>query len=1159
SESVIVDEVVKDVKEKLKHIGSNGGIEDLLKNLKEELRLANRVLEDAEEKQLTDKDVREWLFNMKEVNYRADELTDKINYEELRCKLGGASESSTSFATFNKLVEDEITEILCKLVKLDAQKDKLGLKELPENRVSQRSYGAPLVRESEVYGRKDDKEAIMKLLLSDETCGDKIPVVLPIVGMGGIGKTTLAQLVYKDPRVKDQFQIRVWVTVSTEFDVWNITKQISKRVIKLQFDTDEVFELQGELSEALEGKKYLFVLDDVWNEEYLLWDELITPFKSGKSGSKIIITTRSSNVASTMSKVEAYNLNGLSDENCWKIFIQHAFGNEDLLNADPDLRKIGKGIVQKCKGLPLAVKSVAALLRSISSRDEWRKILENPIWDSKLPENARKVLPALWLSYRHLSPPPLKRCFAYCSIFPRDHEFDKQHLILLWMGEGLLEARGGTRMEDVGEEYFKILTSRSFFQPSDRVSAFPLPDDKSCFIMHDCVHDLATFVLGDFGFRLEENKNLHSLPSKTRHLSIMMRMFHDGQQFDGIPSANCLRTFLSLGYLGFSKLLMVAPLKLLMEEGCLRVLSLLGCWISELPDSIGNLKHLRYLDLSYTAIKELPDTICTLYNLETLLLKELPILTQLPTDICKLKHLRYLDVSRTRIKEIPDTVCTLYNLESLLLKECEELTRLPTNIGRLIKLRYLDFSGSSIRELPLHIFNMKDLQTIQPSFILGKEHADSTIKELGCFQNLHGWLCIEGLENVVDVKNVCEAKLRDKKFITELGLLWDGDSDDSMKEREILDQLQPHTNLKRLYFGNYPGTRFSNWMGDQSFSSIVEVGLYGCENCRSLWPLDQLPSLKTLWIQQSFRRVETINSEFFSNSSSSKRKPFRSLELLYLKGMYELKEWLFREGEVVFPTLKELVLNDCPELEMRLLPDCFPSLTKLEVRFCRQVMPFLIPATHQGLIFPSLQELVISFCGEQELILEGGLPSRLETINIDWCHNLKALDDNGFRLLTSLRKLEISYCKKLQCLPELPSYPFDLEIRNCPLLKSRCQENGEDWLKIKHTRLKLQFPPGESFHPRKPALPRKPPEEGSTSADLGAIGVAIESEVGRLGGSDLFSAQLAGHRPLVGDGFYDQAKTLQACQTENEQYCNHAYTDDKSNHGCFAKAMVVEQ
>ncbi|KAL5552499.1 hypothetical protein UlMin_039900 [Ulmus minor] len=385
---------------------------------------------------------------------------DKINSEELRRQLGGASESSTSFATFNKSVEDEIAAILCTLEKLDARKDKLGLKELPENRVSQRSYGTPLALDSEVYGRRDDKEAILKLLLSDETCGDKVPMVLPIVGMGGIGKTTLAQLVYNDHRVKNHFQFQVWVTISIEFNVYNITKQIFKRVASTQFDAEEVFELQLQLSKELKGKKYLLVLDDIWNEDYVPWDDLRRPFKSGKSGSKIIITTRSTTVASTMSRVEAHNLGGLSEEGCWKIFIQHAFEDEGLLNANPDLQKIVEGIVQKCKGLPLAVKFVAALLRSILGLDEWRKILENPIWDSKLPENAKKVLPALWLSYRHLSPPPLRRCFAYCSIFPKDYEFDKEHLILLWMGDGLLEARGGTRMKDVGEEYFKILKSR---------------------------------------------------------------------------------------------------------------------------------------------------------------------------------------------------------------------------------------------------------------------------------------------------------------------------------------------------------------------------------------------------------------------------------------------------------------------------------------------------------------------------------------------------------------------------------------------------------------------------------------------------------------------------------------------------------------------------
>ncbi|KAL5570760.1 hypothetical protein UlMin_020357 [Ulmus minor] len=304
SESGIVEKVVKDVQEKLKYIRSSGGIEDLLNHLKTKLRSANMVVNDAEEKQLTNQVVKEWLDVLKEFIFRADELMDKINYEELRRKLEGASESSTSFTTFNKSVEDKMAEILLKLEELIAQKDELGLKELTENIVSQRSYGAPLAFDFEVYGKKDD------------TCDDKIPMVRPIVGMGGIGKTTLAQLVYNARRVKNHFQIQVWVTLSIEFDVFNITKQIFERVTSKEFKSKEISQLQLELSKALEGKKYLFVLDDVWNEDYLLWDQLGGPFRYGKFGSKIIITTCSSKVASTMSTVEAHNLRGLSDENC---------------------------------------------------------------------------------------------------------------------------------------------------------------------------------------------------------------------------------------------------------------------------------------------------------------------------------------------------------------------------------------------------------------------------------------------------------------------------------------------------------------------------------------------------------------------------------------------------------------------------------------------------------------------------------------------------------------------------------------------------------------------------------------------------------------------------------------------------------------------------
>ncbi|KAL5560659.1 hypothetical protein UlMin_036870 [Ulmus minor] len=493
-------------------------MEDLLKRLKTKLRSANMILDDAEEKQLTNQAVKEWLDDLKEVVFRAEELTDKINYEVLRRKLEGASVSFSSFATFDK-VEQEIEEIESKVEELTAQKDKLGLKELTESIVSKRSHGAPLVLESEVYGREDDKEAIMKLMLSDENCGDKIPVVIPVVGMGGIGKTTLAQLVYNDQRVKNHFQIRVWVTISTQFDVFYVTKQIFKEVTSREFGSKELSLLQGELSMALKGKKFLFVLDDVWTEEYLLWDELRGPFKFGASGSKILITTRSSNVASTMSRVKAHTLIGLSYEFCWMLFIHHAFENEDLLIVYPEQRKIGEEIVRKCRGLPLAVKSVAALLRSIPL-DEWRLILESQIWDLKLQEHASKyVLPALWLSYRHLSL-QLRRCFAYCSIFPKDYIFYKEEVTLLWIGEGLLEPRGGTRMEDVAEEYFKTLISWSFFQLSFHYERFNV----SNFIMHDCVHDLATFVLGDFGFLLDGN--LYNLSRKTRHFSFRSKQIH---------------------------------------------------------------------------------------------------------------------------------------------------------------------------------------------------------------------------------------------------------------------------------------------------------------------------------------------------------------------------------------------------------------------------------------------------------------------------------------------------------------------------------------------------------------------------------------------------------------------------------------------------------
>ncbi|KAL5570747.1 hypothetical protein UlMin_020344 [Ulmus minor] len=527
-------------------------------------------------------------------------------------------------------------------------------------------------------------------------------------------------------------------------------------------------------------------------------------------------------------------------------------------------------------------------------------------------------------------------------------------------------------MEDVGEEYFKILTSRSFFQQSFH--------DKSKFTMHDCVHDLATFVLGDLGFRS---------PWMTRHLSFPKEKIGNTDAFN---KARNLRTFLPLE--SNKPFRDAVPLKeLLRKKECLRVLSL----------------------------------------------SQYPHIAELPDSILDSKHLRYLDLSSTSIRNVPDTICTLYNLETLLLSNCENLTWLPSEIRRLIKLRHLDFAGSPIKELPPRICELTGLQTLT-RFIVCKEH--SRIEELGELQQLHGEFEICGLENVVDVKNVYEAELREKKFLTSLGLYWDGESCDGTSEaREILEALPPHQNLKALRIYGFAGKRFADWIGHQSFGNIVEVQLSECKNCKSLPPLGQLPSLKNLQIS-GFKTVETIGPEFYSDGSST-TKPFGSLEVLRFEDMAIWEEWLFPK-DLVFQSLKELVFYECPELDVWLPADCFPSLTKLLVSHCRQLMPLLIPVTHQRLRFPSLGELEIFACPEQVIFLQGGLPSSLKKIKISRCESLKLLHCKDFQHLTSLERLEIIECKELHRLPEeLPTYPFELSIVECPLLESGGWRTGK--------------------------------------------------------------------------------------------------------------------
>ena len=523
----------------------------LLTELRTTLYSAGLLLNDAEEKLIKDPKVGMWLDELKEAVFDADDLVYKIDTEALWNKMEGDSRSSfprkllkrlklmpTSLESFDKAIKPEIEEILERLKVLLAPSNNPGLKIVEIKKLPER-LPAPLVEDSDVYGRDAEKEAIIQLLLSDDASGEPLSVI-PIVGMGGIGKTTLAQLVYNDARVIKNFDCQAWVTDGGDkFDLLKAMKTVIKEATSATCEIEEIYGLQIKLKEALKGKKFLIVIDDIWEKDSQKWDVLKSTFKSGLRGSKIIVTTRSQDIASIMKTGSIYHLGRISDDDGWRLFAKHAAIDLDHSGEYSDLPVLGREVINKCKGLPLAIKALGSLLRQEKNKREWSKILSSNTWE--LYERSKiGILPALWLSYYYL-PSYLKPCFAYCGLFPKDYKFDKEALILLWMAEGFLHSKNAKKMEEVGEEYFQELISRSFFQP--RASDFEE------FVIHDLMHDLAHFVSNESILKVDD-ANLSNHARKIRYCSYIKGCCIDLMKFEGLSKAKGLRTILALP-LGF--------------------------------------------------------------------------------------------------------------------------------------------------------------------------------------------------------------------------------------------------------------------------------------------------------------------------------------------------------------------------------------------------------------------------------------------------------------------------------------------------------------------------------------------------------------------------------------------------------------------------------
>ncbi|CAL5379258.1 unnamed protein product [Camellia sinensis] len=973
-----------------------------IQNLKKALEDLETLLADAENKQVYDKDIKKWLEEVQPLAYDADDLLDDFATEALERKI--MAEETTmgrrpakfprlsSIFPFNLKNGSKLNEITSQLQEVATKGKDLGLDKRLAGRMStdlwQRSQTTSL-KEPHIHGRDEDMKQIIELLLGDAPTAKKFDVI-PIVGMGGIGKTTLVQHIYDHDKVEKHFNMKAWVCVSVDFDILGTTKAILESFTHRPCDLGKLNEVQVQLRNTLAEKKFLLVLDDVWHYGHDGWNSLRLPFEAGAPGSKIIVTTRQGGVVKQMGMDEYLNLKNLLYDDCWLIFAHHAFENRNIIEC-PELVSIGKKIVKhRCGGLPLAARALGSLLRCKQAESEWKEILNSNIWNEE-----SGILSALKLSYLHL-PSHLKRCFSYCAIIPMDYEFKEEELVLLWMAEGLIEQpKGGEQMEDLGRKYFHELVSRSFFQPSS--------GNKLNFIMHDLINDLAQNVAGDKCFRFKNNLEYgrhNKISDKARHSSYVGSDYEGIKKFKVFDDAKCLRTFLQFfpPSIHASRYLFH---DLLPKLKCLRELRLHCNGMDELPDFIGDLKHLRYLDVSCSGITRLPDT-----------------------------------------------VVTLYNLQVLFLKFCSRLQKLPLNIGRLVNLRHFDMTGVNIpssEEMSPHIGKLTSLQTLS-NFMVGKD-CGRKIGELKNLSNIRGTIHISRLENVSGVKDARDANFMSKEELKELSLEWDEShhSQNDIVERNVLNEMRPFKLLERLTIIGYGSTKFPNWVGDVSYSKMVFMQLKGSKYCTSLPPLGRLPLLKDLYIE-GMSAIKHLGCEFYGQQRGA--KPFPSLERLSFKFMPQWEDWSAFENEGVQPFghLSELSIINCPKLVGR-LPNDLPCLNSLKIDGCPQllidvsslVQPSLASLSMNNVMLPSLPALL----GTKNRIELGSLTLDISHVTVldSLCNpsttDAELLANVMSKHLASITALSISHVEKLAFLPTW----FTRDLRELKKLDiTNCQE-----------------------------------------------------------------------------------------------------------------------
>jgi hypothetical protein len=761
-----------------------------------------------------------------------------------------------------------------------------------------------MVEQDKLYGRSVIFEETIKDITGGTYHGETLSV-LPIVGPGGIGKTTFTQHLYNDQRTIDHFAVRVWVCVSTDFDVLKLTQQIHSCILAIEKKENNIFsaidsldQLQISIAHRLESKRFLIVLDDIWKcDRDDEWKTLLAPFTKGEvKGNMVLVTTRFPKIEKLVNKATVpINLQGLDHKEFFEFFKACIFGENKPVEQYSELIDIGEKIAEKLKCSPLAAKTVARLLKRNLSWEHWRKVLENSEW--KIQTNSDDIMPALKISYDYL-PYHLKQRFSYFGLFPEDYKFKDKEITGFWDALGINDTSDK-------ENHLEELVDNGFLMKE------VVESDDHCYVMHDLLHELSRSVsslecttISSLSF------SANMIARSIRHLSITIE-----NKFD----ENFKRE--------------MAKLKSMIDIGNLRTLMIFGEYeerIDEiLKDTFNEIEGLRVLFI----VMKSP--------------------TSLPKNFSKLLHLRYLKISSLyEHMDLPRSLPIFYHLLFLDLIDWHGSSDLPKSFSHLLNLRHF-IAHSILHSNVPEVGKIEHLEELK-EFHVKKESVGFELEELGNLSNLGGELRICNLQMVATREEASKAKLALKMNLKKLALVWR--TEQSAADADVIDGLQPHDSLRELvitvHSGVVVGPNPPSWLcPDIHMTHLQSLTLEGV-SWVTLPPFGHLPYLKALELRR-ITKVRFIGPD----SGSGRNQCFMHLKDVMISDMPDLEKWTLGTTCHLFPVLGTVACFCCPSLlALPFFPDCSvscsrsihcPSLRSLWIIGCPELfLPVMPPAPY---------------------------------------------------------------------------------------------------------------------------------------------------------------------------------------------------------------------